>query len=106
MTPDRENLFKELDSILRHLILERKNVRVAYSFVHMLERKVPKAVKVLSRRFSCIFSDEELDLIGKLARAVFNDLVPDYINPLEGSTTRENKKEVTNIIKFPKVPRN
>ena len=62
----------------------------------------PKAVKILCKNFNCIFNNEELELIGKMARAIFNDLIPDYINKTEDPTTGGNGKKVSNIIPFPK----
>ena len=77
------------------------NVGVASHYVRLLERKNSKAVTILCKNFSCIFNDEELELIGKMARAIFNDLIPDYIKT-EAPTTGENNKKVSNIIPFPK----
>ena len=37
-----------------------------------------------------------------MARALFKDLIPDYINKTEDPTTGENGKKVSNIIPFPK----
>ena len=102
MTPTRETLYDELYKVLHNLITDMGNVDVASHYVRLLERKNPKAVKILCKNFNCIFNNEELELIGKMARAIFNDLIPDYINKTEDPTTGENGKKVSNIIPFPK----
>ena len=102
MTPTRETLYDELYKVLHHLITDMGNVDVASHYVRLLERQNPKAVKILCKNFKCIFNNEELELIGKMARAIFNDLIPDYINKTEDPTTGENGKKVSNIIPFPK----
>lgn len=102
MIATRENLYKELYQTLHYIINDLKNVNVASHYVRLLEKKNPRAVKLLCKNFNCIFNDEEITKLGKMARAIFNDLVPAYLSVSETPRSLVNDKKVSNIIPFHK----
>ena len=100
MIATREFLYKELHKTLCFIINAMKNVNVASHYVRLLEKKNPRAIKLLCKNFNCIFNDEEMTNLGKMARAIFNDLIPAYLNVSETPRSLVSNEKVSNIIPF------